>query len=99
MCRLTALKNAQLCTRNLRVTFDDKRRYRSGVFCVGGVVSFHEGDILVMKKPHPCGSFRFKCMRAGSDVRIICEGCGRDVTVLREKLERSIKSVIPAGDG
>lgn len=59
-------------------------------------IAFHEGDILVMKKPHPCGGDRFLCVRCGSDVRIVCERCGRDVTVPREKLARSIKSVLPA---
>lgn len=57
---------------------------------------FREGDILVMKKPHPCGGDRFLCVRCGSDVRIVCERCGRDVTVPREKLTRSIKSVLSA---
>jgi hypothetical protein len=47
-----------------------------------------------MKKKHPCGSFLFRVARTGSDIRIICEGCGRDVTLPREKLEKSIKRVI-----
>ena len=47
-----------------------------------------------MKKPHPCGQSSFRVARTGSDVRIICLGCGRDVTLDRLKLEKNIKSVI-----
>jgi len=54
------------------------------------------GDILEMKKPHPCapGSVRFLVARVGSDVRIICESCGRDLTLPRIKLEKSIRKII-----
>lgn len=52
------------------------------------------GDTLELKKPHPCGSNLFSCVRVGSDVRIICNGCGRDMTLPREKLEKSIKKII-----
>ena len=50
------------------------------------------GDILLMKKSHPCGDNRFRVARTGSDVRIICLGCSRDVTVERLKLEKNIKN-------
>ncbi len=59
------------------------------------IVRFSVGDTLVMKKPHPCGENKFRAARVGSDVRIICIGCGRDVTVERLKLEKNIKQVIP----
>ena len=53
------------------------------------------GDTLTLKKPHPCGADRFRVMRAGSDVRVVCLGCGRDMTLPREKLERAIKKIDP----
>lgn len=49
------------------------------------------GDVLHMKKPHPCGSSDFEVLRVGSDIRVRCLGCGRDLTVPRVRLERSIK--------
>ncbi len=52
------------------------------------------GDTLIMKKPHPCGSFGMKVLRIGSDLRIQCTVCGRDMSVPRVKLEKNIKSVI-----
>ncbi len=57
------------------------------------------GDILTLKKPHPCGEHRMKVMRVGSDIRIICEGCGRDMTLPREKLEKAIRSIETNTDG
>ncbi len=54
------------------------------------------GDVLEMKKAHPCGGSSFEVLRVGSDVRIVCLGCGRDVTVPRLKLEKSIKKIVPA---
>lgn len=58
------------------------------------IIRFFTGDVLVMKKMHPCGENRFKVARAGSDVRIICLKCARDITVERLKLEKNIKQVI-----
>lgn len=53
------------------------------------------GDILELKKPHPCNhkSVHFRVMRVGSDIRIVCEKCGRDLTLPRIKLEKSIKRI------
>ncbi|MBQ4054455.1 MAG: DUF951 domain-containing protein [Clostridia bacterium] len=55
---------------------------------------FTVGDVLIMKKTHPCGSDRLRVMRVGSDIRLVCLGCGRDMTVSRVKLEKHIKGVI-----
>ena len=51
------------------------------------------GDIITMKKSHPCGTNSMRIARVGSDVRIICNGCGRDMTMPREKLEKAIRSI------
>lgn len=59
------------------------------------IKKFEVGDVLEMKKAHPCGSHEMKVLRVGSDIRILCMGCGRDVTVSREKLEKNIKKIIP----
>ncbi len=58
------------------------------------ILKISVGDILEMKKPHPCGAKNFKVMRVGSDVRIICEGCGRDMTLDRIKLEKAVKQIV-----
>ena len=58
------------------------------------IIHFEVGDILLLKKKHPCSADKFKVQRSGSDVRIICTGCSRDITIPREKLEKMIKKVI-----
>lgn len=62
------------------------------------IKSFRENDILVMKKNHACqkNANKFKVIRVGSDVRMACCQCGHDVTIDRIKLEKNIKSIIPA---
>ncbi len=61
------------------------------------IPKFNVGDILELKKQHPCGSKQFTCARTGSDIRIICNGCGRDMTLPRIKLEKAIKRIISKG--
>ncbi len=56
------------------------------------------GDVLTMKKQHPCGGNTFRVLRVGSDIRIVCENCGHDVTVARVKLEKNIKKIKRAED-
>lgn len=58
----------------------------------------HVGDILEMKKTHPCGSVRFKVMRVGSDIKLCCDGCGRVMTLERVKVEKMIKKIITDGN-
>lgn len=60
------------------------------------IIHFAVGDDLMLKKKHPCNCDIFRVMRGGSDVRIICTKCRRDLTVPREKLEKMIKKVISA---
>ena len=58
------------------------------------IIRFEIKDKLCLKKKHPCGSDVFTVARCGSDIRIICDGCGRDLTLSRVALEKSIKKVI-----
>ena len=58
------------------------------------IIKIKVDDVLELKKPHPCGNKSFKVLRVGSDVRIVCQGCGRDMTLDRIKLEKSIKKIL-----
>lgn len=51
------------------------------------------GDIIDMKKPHPCGSKSFSVLRIGMDFKIKCCGCGHEVMVARSKITRNIRSI------
>ncbi len=57
------------------------------------ILKIDVGDIIELKKNHPCGNSLFKIARVGSDVRIICQGCGHDMTLDRIKLEKAIKKI------
>ena len=52
------------------------------------------GDVLQMKKPHPCGSKEFLVLRAGMDFKIRCRGCGQEIMVPRLKCEKNIKKIL-----
>lgn len=58
-------------------------------------IKIEVGDLVIMKKKHPCSANTFKILRIGSDIRFICTGCGRDLTLPREKLEKMIKRILP----
>ena len=62
-------------------------------------MQIHLGQIVVMKKKHPCGSNRFLVLRSGMDFRIRCLGCGHEIMVPRVKAERNIKKILPASAG
>ena len=57
------------------------------------IIRMKVGDTLELKKPHPCGDKRFRVMRVGSEVRIVCLGCGRDMVLDRIKLEKAIRKL------
>ena len=56
------------------------------------------GDVLRMKKPHPCGSQEFTVLRVGMDFKIRCNGCGREVMLPRKKAEKALKKIIHSAD-
>lgn len=56
-------------------------------------VDVRVGDLLLMKKQHPCGSREMIVLRSGMDFRLRCSGCGREFMVPRSKIEKNIKSV------
>ena len=57
------------------------------------------GDVIRMKKPHPCGSLEFTVLRVGMDFKIKCNGCGREVMIPRLKCEKNIKKILrPEGN-
>ena len=51
------------------------------------------GDVLEMKKSHPCGSFEWQVLRVGMDFKMRCVGCGREMMLPRSKAEKAIKRI------
>lgn len=56
------------------------------------------GDILTMKKQHPCGSKQWLVLRIGADFRLRCEGCGHEIMIARSRAEKNIRKVERKGE-
>ena len=56
-------------------------------------MDIHVGDVLTMKKAHPCGEKRWQVLRVGADFKLRCLGCGHEVMGPRSKFEKNIRSV------
>ena len=57
------------------------------------------GDILVMKKAHPCGEKRWIVLRTGADFRLRCMTCGHEIMSPRFKAEKNIKEILSTETG
>lgn len=57
-------------------------------------IKLEVGDIVELKKQHPCGSKQWQILRVGADFRIKCVGCEHQVMISRIKLEKNIKKII-----
>ena len=53
------------------------------------------GDILKLKKKHPCGSYEWDVLRAGADFRLRCRGCGHQIMMPRTQVEKQLRERIP----
>lgn len=54
------------------------------------------GDVLRLKKPHPCGEFLWTVTRVGADIGLTCRKCSRHVMISRSQLARRVRQVVPA---
>lgn len=57
------------------------------------IVKFNIGDLLIMKKTHPCGCNIMEVMKIGSDIKLRCSNCKHEFIVPRIKIEKNIKRV------
>ena len=56
------------------------------------------GDILTMKKQHPCGSNRWEVLRIGADFKMKCLECGHQIMNPRSKIEKNIRMIERNGE-
>lgn len=56
------------------------------------------GDIVIMKKGHPCGVNEWEIIRMGADIKIKCLGCGRSVMLPRIEFNKKIKKIVGGKD-
>ena len=55
--------------------------------------NYEVGDIVKLKKPHPCGSQEWEILRVGADFRLKCMGCGNQIMVARKVVEKNTKGL------
>ncbi|WP_461810965.1 DUF951 domain-containing protein [Faecalimonas sp.] len=58
-----------------------------------GKLEYEIGDIVKLKKKHPCGSFEWEILRVGADFRLKCIGCGHQIMIARKSVEKNTKEL------
>ncbi len=61
-------------------------------------LEFRMGDVLRLRKPHPCGSFEWEVTRLGADIGLRCRECGRRLLLERRTLERRLRDFVSRGE-
>lgn len=56
-------------------------------------LNYEVGDIVKLKKPHPCGSQEWEILRVGADFRLKCLGCGHQIMIERKIVEKSTRGL------
>ena len=69
-----------------------------GERCMEKKWNFEVGDIVKLKKPHPCGSCEWEILRVGADFRLKCMGCGHQVMTERKMVEKNARGLTKAAD-
>jgi hypothetical protein len=61
------------------------------------IVDFRLGDVVQLRKPHPCGGMVWQVVRLGADIGLRCDTCGRRVLLPRATVERRMKKFVQRG--
>jgi hypothetical protein len=56
-------------------------------------MEFEIGDIIKLKKQHPCGNNEWEILRVGIDFRLKCMGCGHQIMISRKLVEKSVRGI------
>ena len=57
-------------------------------------VEINLGDVVRLRKPHPCGSYEWEVVRVGADVGLVCQTCGRKVMLPRGTFNKRLKKIV-----
>lgn len=61
-------------------------------------VEVHVGDVVTLRKTHPCGANQWQVTRIGADIGLKCTGCGRRLMLPRGKFNKSVKTFLSRAD-
>jgi hypothetical protein len=56
------------------------------------------GDVVRLRKPHPCGSYEWHVVRIGADIGLKCDKCGRRVLLDRATFNKRVKALVSRPD-
>lgn len=56
-------------------------------------LDIHVGNIVKLKKQHPCGSHEWEVLRIGADFRLKCTGCGHQIMIARKLVEKNLREI------
>ena len=60
---------------------------------MAGIIPYETGDIVEMKKKHPCGSSEWEILKAGADIKMKCLGCGHEIIIKRSLAQKNTKKL------
>ena len=61
-------------------------------------VNVQVGDIIQLRKKHPCGSSQWTVVRIGADIGLVCSGCQRRVLLPRGTFNKRLKKIVKRAD-
>jgi hypothetical protein len=62
------------------------------------VLEIRMGDVVRLRKPHPCGGYEWQVVRLGADIGMVSSTCGRRVLLPRREFEKRVKTFVRRGD-
>ncbi len=62
------------------------------------VLDIRMGDVVRLRKPHPCGGYEWQVVRLGADIGMVCTTCGRRVLLPRREFEKRVKTFVRRAD-
>ena len=70
-----------------------KKTFKGREYSYFTAIPLEVGDIVKLKKPHPCGANEWEILRVGADFRLKCTGCGHQVMIARKLVEKNTKDL------
>jgi hypothetical protein len=62
------------------------------------VLDIRMGDVVRLRKPHPCGGYEWQVVRLGADIGMVCATCGHRVLLPRREFEKRVKAFVRRAD-
>jgi hypothetical protein len=62
------------------------------------MAKYEVGQLVEMKKGHPCGANCWRIIRIGMDFRLKCLKCGRSILIPRSHFEKKVKNIVPESE-